>query len=117
MEIVEFSKNLFHQRSELLQKSLRPHCNLYPIEKEYPIVLSEDNPAFSICVTKSGGKFKSDQLIAHVNFWPRIMMEESSQFEYQVALLGNVATNPAFRGCGVMKYLLENFSHQVICEF
>ena len=108
MEIVPFSNDLFKQRSNLLQQSLRPNCNSYPIESEYPIVLSKDNPQFSYCVTESDRKFSPPKLVAHANFWPRMMFEKSTQVEYPIALVGNVATDLKYRGCGVMKNLLES---------
>ncbi|NRA45562.1 MAG: GNAT family N-acetyltransferase [Oligoflexales bacterium] len=105
MEIVSFSDILFKQRSSLLQKSLRPHCNSYPIESEYPIVLSAKNPQFSYCVTNKDRKFSTPKLLAHANFWPRRMVEKSTDSEFPVALIGNVATDKNYRGCGLMKSL------------
>lgn len=108
MEIVPFSDVLLKQRSVLLQKSLRPNCNAYPIESEYPIVLSTKNPQFSYCVTKNDRKFSTPKLIAHANLWPRVILENSSQSEFPVALVGNVATDSSYRGCGIMTTLFAN---------
>lgn len=114
MEIVSFSNNLLKQRSVLLQKSLRPNCNSYPIESEYPIVLSEKNPQFSYCVTKSDQELSAPRLIAHANLWPRIIAEKTTQFEYPIALVGNVATEPSHRGRGVMSSLFSELWNKAL---
>ena len=108
MEIVSFSDGLFKQRSVLLQNSLRPNCNSYPIECEYPIVLSLKNPQFSYCVTEDDRKFSTPKLVAHANFWPRLMLEKSTQSEFPVALIGNVATDSSYRGMGIMRNLFAD---------
>ena len=118
MDISFFSKKLLEQRTELLQKNLRPMKSAYPINSEYPIVLSVNNNKFSICVTKSSESHRQ-KLIAHANIWPRTLVNSKTNIETKIALIGNVATNQSYQGQGIMRKLfthLSTYSIELGCE-
>ncbi|MEZ4741654.1 MAG: GNAT family N-acetyltransferase [Bdellovibrionota bacterium] len=95
------SPSLSLQRNELLQRSLRPERTDYPIEIEYPIVLSSLYSEYSICAIRDG------DVIAHANLWPRSLVNVHSRETYKVGLVGNVATLKEYRGQGIMTQLIN----------
>lgn len=97
--IQSFREEWTEQRARLLQASLRDPYADYSIADEYPIVLDPEHGEFSICVLDHA------RLIAHANMWPRTFTDAHSQDTFPVALLGNVATDPAYRNQGVMRSL------------
>lgn len=86
----------------MLQKSLREPGLLFPIESEYPIVLSTEGKQFSFCF-KEG-----TELIAHANLWPRVVTCKITKQKWNIGLIGNVATDTRFRGRGIMTHVLNN---------
>ncbi len=95
------SKNLLKSRNTLLQKSLRPSDLPYSIDEEYPLVLASDRFQYSLCA------LEDNLVVGHINIWPRLLISDLSNMQIPVALVGNVATDPDFRGQGIMKQLLE----------
>jgi GNAT superfamily N-acetyltransferase len=91
----------FAARNMMLQKSLREPGLRFPIEAEYPIVLSEDGRQFSFCFREG------DLLVAHANLWPRIATCSITKQQWNVGLIGNVATDERFRGRGIMSAVLK----------
>ena len=90
----------FKVRDALLQKSLRPEQLPFPIASEYPLVLGPQGNAFSYCYNHLG------QLCSHANLWPRRVFDNVSQEHFMIGLVGNVATDPRWRGQGHMRNLL-----------
>lgn len=90
----------FQHRNRLLQQCLRPDPLPFPIEQEYPIVLAPEGQSFSYCHNVHG------QLCSHANLWPRKVINALGQEQFPVGLVGNVATDPRFRGHGHMRRLL-----------
>lgn len=85
----------FAARDGLLQASLRENGALYGIAAEYPLVLGRAGGRFSWC------GFEGSRVVAHINLWPR---EVSGR---RVGLVGNVATDPEFRGRGLMHTMFK----------
>ncbi|WP_141736050.1 GNAT family N-acetyltransferase [Oligoflexus tunisiensis] len=90
----------FQQRNQLLQECLRPDPLPFPIEQEYPIVLAPEGQGFSYC-----HDFQN-QMCSHANLWPRKVINALGQEPFLIGLVGNVATDPRFRGHGHMRSLL-----------
>lgn len=89
-------------RNSLLQRSLREPGLNFPIESEYPIVLSTNGNQFSFCF-KEG-----TELVAHANLWPRSVTCKITNQKWNIGLIGNVATDERFRGRGIMTGVLDN---------
>jgi len=90
----------FQHRNQLLQTCLRPDPLPFPIEQEYPIVLAPEGRSFSFC-----HDFQN-QLCSHANLWPRKVLDTLGTEQFPVGLVGNVATDPRWRGHGHMRSLL-----------
>jgi N-acetylglutamate synthase-like GNAT family acetyltransferase len=90
----------FQHRNQLLQECLRPDPLPFPIEQEYPIVLAPEGQSYSYC-----HDFQN-QLCSHANLWPRKVINALGQEQFLIGLVGNVATDPRFRGHGHMRSLL-----------
>lgn len=90
----------FADRNLMLQKSLREPGLRFPIESEYPIVLSADGKQFSFCFRKGS------ELVAHANLWPRTAVCRITKQHWNIGLIGNVATDESFRGRGIMSAVL-----------
>jgi GNAT superfamily N-acetyltransferase len=90
----------FQHRNQLLQECLRPDPLPFPIEQEYPIVLAPEGQSYSYCHDVQ------NQLCSHANLWPRKVISALGQDSFLIGLVGNVATNPRFRGHGHMRSLL-----------
>jgi GNAT superfamily N-acetyltransferase len=90
----------FQHRNQLLQDCLRPDPLPFPIEQEYPIVLAPEGQIYSYCHDYQ------NQLCSHANLWPRKVINTSGQEQFLIGLVGNVATDPRFRGHGHMRSLL-----------
>lgn len=89
-----------HQRNVFLQATLREHPQDFSIAAEYPLVLSPETADRSYCVMDQGS------IIAHLNFWPRTLVDSTNGNKFSIGLIGNVATAPAWRGRGLMRELL-----------
>ena len=101
MKIQMTTPQLLSSRNALLQYTLRGESRqAYPIEIEYPLVLSPEKTCYSFC-----GVFPEDptRVVVHANLLPRTM--STCSFSIQVGLIGNVATDEAFRGKGWMRHL------------
>lgn len=109
MKIDHFTPDLAEARLQLLQSSLRDTHYNYSIVQEYPIVLNPDNREFSFCMTDS-----SHNLVAHLNLWPRELVNIQSKTPCFVGLVGNVATAPTCRGRGLMKEFFETLWKRMI---
>ena len=117
MDIDFFTNNLYHQRSTLLNQTLRQNFASYPIEREYPILLSCSDSQYSFCVTNSL-EIHEKSLVAHANFWPRKIINSVTKEEFPIALIGNVATDPLFQGKGIMKKLLDHlWNHALSSDY
>jgi GNAT superfamily N-acetyltransferase len=90
----------FQHRNQLLQECLRPDPLPFPIEQEYPIVLAPEGQSYSYCHDVQ------NQLCSHANLWPRKVISALGQDPFLIGLVGNVATDPRFRGHGHMRSLL-----------
>lgn len=90
----------FRQRNKLLQACLRPEPLPFAIEQEYPIVLAAGGRAFSFCQDHLG------KICSHANLWPRKVIDLKGKEICSIGLVGNVATDPDFRGHGHMRNLL-----------
>ncbi len=106
MQLINPTKpNQFLERNILLQNALRPQSTRFPIQDEYPIVLSPFNSSLSYCFQDA------TVLCAHANLWPRRVRDRSLLESYQVGLVGNVATAETHRGKGLMRDLISNLVH------
>jgi predicted N-acetyltransferase YhbS len=85
----------FAARDSLLQASLREASAAYGIAAEYPLVLGRAGARFSWC------GFEGSRVVAHINLWPREMSGR------RLGLVGNVATDPEFRGRGLMHTMFK----------
>jgi predicted GNAT family N-acyltransferase len=94
-------------RDLLLQTALRPFPTHYPIAREYPTVLSSQDVRFSWCLYGD-----TQQLVAHANLWPRVLLDHATGFSMKVGLIGNVATDSTLRGQGHMGHLLEQLGEK-----
>jgi GNAT superfamily N-acetyltransferase len=90
------------QRDSLLSSSLRDHQLDWPYQREYPLVLSETNLQTSWCI------FADQKLAAHASLWPRTLTHISGSNSIKIGLVGNVATDPDHRGCGLMSTLFKH---------
>jgi predicted acetyltransferase len=95
------TSSLLIERNNLLQNSLRPADLPYSIAQEYPIVLAPESHQFSLCAVDS------DNVIGHINLWPRELVCNKTSQHFPVAFIGNVATDAGYRGRGVMKQLMD----------
>lgn len=92
----------YRVRDELLQKCLRPDPLPFPIRDEYPIVLAEEGRVYSYCQNQN------NRMCSHANLWPRNVIDRQGRVKGHIALVGNVATDPAMQGRGHMRELLSN---------
>ena len=90
-------------RNRLLQETLRDPLPPFPIEDEYPIILSPNmrRGARSFVLTKDS------QIISHTNLWTRTILNPNEKKDMAIGLIGNVATDPGFQGQGYMRTLLD----------
>lgn len=95
------------ERDRLLQAALRPSPSPYPIAREYPSVLSPQDVRFSW-----GLYSDTQQLVAHANLWPRVLLDHETGSSMNVGLIGNVATDTTLRGQGHMSHLLEKLAEK-----
>ena len=95
------------ERDRLLQAALRPFPTVFPIAKEYPTVLSSQDVRFSW-----GLYSDTQQLVAHANLWPRVLLDHKTGFSMTVGLIGNVATDTSLRGQGHMSHLLDKLGEK-----
>ena len=89
----------FHKRNLLLQKSLRHSESPIPIEEEYPLVLSSNQ------LTKSYCGYLGNEIVTHSNLISKFVINDSNckNILGTVGLIGNLATDPNFRGKGLMR--------------
>lgn len=90
------------QRDSLLSTSLRDHQLEWAYKSEYPLVLNETNLKTSWCL------FADQKLAAHASLWPRTLTHISGSNSVKIGLVGNVATHPDHRGCGLMSALFDH---------
>lgn len=95
------NKKQIIKRNQLLQSSLRPEKLPFPITEEYPIVLSEKNIEYSYCLEYQ------NEITAHLNLWPRTLIDYETKRCFNIGLIGNVATDQKYRGKGFMKHLFQ----------
>lgn len=88
-------------RDLLLTRALRADGAPFPIVTEYPLVLSESGVKESFCLGEG------ETILAHANLWPRLLVDQNTGREIRLGLVGNVATDAAHRGKGLMRRLLE----------
>ncbi|MBF0440726.1 MAG: GNAT family N-acetyltransferase [Oligoflexales bacterium] len=98
----DLSQEDITERNRLLSESLRPPQPLFPIESEYPIVLDKKNTKYSYCLKVN------NVLVSHLNLWPRVLHDRDTSTSFKIGLVGNVATNPNFRGYGYMRRCFEH---------
>lgn len=98
------TKTELEQRNTLLTISLRDTPLEWGYPSEYPLVLNEHNINTSWCV------FFDQKLAAHATLWPRALRHRSSQCQFNVGLVGNVATHPEHRGRGFMASLFDHLT-------
>jgi GNAT superfamily N-acetyltransferase len=91
-------------RNALLQECLRPEPLPFPIEEEYPLVLSAGDTRFSYCMNNG------DKLCSHANLWPRRVLDSQGRERYRIGLVGNVATDPGLQGKGLMRQLIAELA-------
>lgn len=96
----------FSARDRLLTHALRAEWAPFPIATEYPLVLSESGVHTSYCLGEG------ETILAHANLWPRLMIDQQGTREIRIGLVGNVATDAAHRGQGLMRRLLEKLKAQ-----
>jgi GNAT superfamily N-acetyltransferase len=89
-------------RNSMLASSLRDSSYSWDYGSEYPLVLSSANASQSWCA------YDNDDIVAHANLWPRTLEHSSGAKQFEIGLVGNVATHPQFRNRGHMKNLMEH---------
>ena len=87
-------------RDSFLSKNLREQPFTWSYQDEYPIVLSNSNTSLSYCL------YANDCLIAHASMLVRVLKHRSSGKSIFIALVGNVATAPEYRGQGIQRQLM-----------
>ena len=92
----------FLLRDSLLSTSLRDHPLTWDYKNEYPLVLTESSLKTSWCL------FQDQHLAAHASLWPRTLINRSGHHSIKIGLIGNVATHPDHRGCGLMSALFQH---------
>lgn len=98
------TRDEIHQRNQLLQRSLRPDDLPFSIDEEYPLVLHPQFISNSFCL------FEGKKLLAHANYQARFMVDSSGKTGAKLALIGNVATDAAARGRGLMRQFFSFLS-------
>lgn len=88
-------------RNRLLQQTLRDHRSRFPIAAEYPLVLGDQGDEYSYCLQDQ------ECVVAHANLWPRRLVDLERTREHRIGLVGNVATDLARRGQGLMRGLMD----------
>lgn len=107
LDIINLKPEHISARNALLQKTLRSDNHEYSITCEYPLLMSQEGMQYSYTiVAKEAGE---DIVCAHAHFWPRELQNETTGEIYKIALIGNVASDPRFRGRGLMRRLFEHF--------
>lgn len=91
-------------RNALLQECLRPDPLPFPIQEEYPLVLSAADTRYSYCMKRG------ERLCSHANLWPRRVVDPQGRELFRIGLVGNVATDPELQGQGLMKQLMAELS-------
>jgi predicted N-acetyltransferase YhbS len=100
-----------HARDQLLMKSLRkPHEKL-PISLEYPLVLHKSYLNRSLGVYHQSG-----QLMAHLNYLPRNIINAQGETKGTLVLMGNVATEPRYQSQGIMGQTIRHMQTRVVVE-
>jgi GNAT superfamily N-acetyltransferase len=99
-------EELLESRNQLLQDTLRKDFSDYPITLEYPLVLDRNERSHSFCIVESD-VLNVKTVLAHINYWPRLLVSQKSQNQIPIGLIGNVATDEKARKRGYMSELLQ----------
>lgn len=102
MNISKVKTRDFTKLIELLQETMRPKDWNISIDHEYPLLFQDQSTEFSYAV------YDHDRLIAHLNYFPRLICDASGKVIGKIALIANVASSPEYRKQGLIKKL---FSH------
>ena len=89
------------ERDTLVSDVLDLGRNL-PITAEYPLVLAWDRSPYSCCLFKHDSFSRSYEMVAHMNFFPREVVDQSGDSIGTVALVANVSTKKIYQGRGIM---------------
>jgi len=101
-------KSLIPQRDAMLQKSLRPDSMEFNIAAEYPLVLDQTTSALAT----SFSVFTQDSVAGHANLFARRFTFTETGESFNIGLVGNVATDAAWRGRGLMRMLFDEITSQ-----
>lgn len=71
---------------------------------EYPLVLGLDHTAYSLVLCED------QQILAHANLWPRLVVDGQGQQSMAIGLVGNVVTQEEYRGRGLMRSLFQDLT-------
>ena len=94
----------FAARDLLLASTMRDAPLLWSYSAEYPLVLADTPQAASTSLCA----FSGEVVIAHINVWPRQLVQASTQKIETIALVGNVASHADHRGQGHIRKLLTH---------
>lgn len=102
----------FVARDQLLASTMRDTPPLWSYAAEYPLVLANDSQAASTSLCA----FAGDRVIAHINVWPRTLIHASTQKSETIALVGNVASHPDYRGQGHIRELVVHAAKTALSQ-
>lgn len=94
-------------RHKLLHQTMRDKECTLDIEQDYPIVLKQDSTEHSLCVINPD----KPEMIGHLNYWPRTLVDQTDQNTTQIALIGNVCTARSWQGTGVQQALFKSLEN------
>ena len=97
-------------RDRLLQRHLREENDPLSISDEYPIVLSHYDTKYSLCLRLQS------KIVAHLNYWPRNVVDAKNKIVCKVGLIGNVVSCPSVRGKGYIRKLFEQVHERCLKE-
>lgn len=89
-------------RDQFLASTMRDRPLAWQYRDEYPIVLHPSAAQLSHCI------YQGQILVAHATIWQRTLKHISKDQTIPIALIGNVATHPDYRGIGLQRQLLEH---------
>ena len=103
---VPLTKSDFYERDKLLNDILKSQRG-GSICEEYPLVLGQDSFQFSYCMFRLDDLDKPCEMIAHLNYFPREIIDASGKILGSIAMIANVSTNEKYRGKGVMSEFIR----------
>jgi len=102
MTISKIKKHDYQQLIELLQSTMRPNDWTVSIDEEYPLLFTDLSSAHSY------GVYEKEEIVAHLNYFPRALINANKEIIGKVALIANVASSEKHRSQGHIRKLLSH---------